>query len=148
MLFRSNGTLNYTPGQSNLYITVLSNAVIASGARLDASRAGYPSGTGPGVGQSGNYAGGGSHGGMGGTGYYGLLGGATTYGSMLQPTDCGSAGGNYGGINAGGAGGGTVRLIVNGTLTVDGAVIKAGTLTSTTARPTTKSTTICSFAAD
>jgi hypothetical protein len=121
----TNSTLTFSPGQSNVYLTVLANAVIASGGRLDVSRGGYADGAGPGAGQNGSWAGGGGYGGVGGMGYYGLAGG-TTYGSILQPVDWGSGGGNWYYPGSGGPGGGAMRLIVQGTLTVNGIVAADG----------------------
>src|SRR4029077_19730214 len=51
------------------------------------------------------------------------------YGSAVQPTDLGSGGGAGSGnppFNLGGAGGGALQLIVNGTLTLDGQITVNG----------------------
>ncbi len=75
----------------------------------------------------GNYGGGGGYGGSGGSSYSaGILGGPA-YGSITEPNDLGSGGGwAYSNYYAGGAGGGMIRLIVNGTLTVDGTLSANG----------------------
>ena len=90
--------------------------------------AGYGGEQGPGVGVSNTWnGGGGGYGGAGGSGG-GTGGGAggPTYGSALEPSDLGSGGGHGYGA-AGGAGGGAIRLIISGTLTLDGMITAAGT---------------------
>lgn len=61
------------------------------------------------------------HGGAGGQSIYGVTGGAT-YGSNTNPSLLGSGGGGIGSGNVGGTGGGLVRLVVSGTLTISGSV--------------------------
>src|SRR5262249_14797939 len=93
--------------------------VQANGA-ISVSYRGYGPGNGPGVGGSGGWGGGGGYGGAGGDGNGGSGGGAT-YGSVEQPVDLGS-----GGWDGAGRAGGALRLIVGGTLRVDGIISANG----------------------
>jgi hypothetical protein len=63
------------------------------------------------------YGGGGGYGGRGANGDGGAQGGET-YGSATEPTDLGSGGGNEGG-----AGGGAICLVVDGTLFLEGGIV-------------------------
>ncbi|MEI6603681.1 MAG: putative Ig domain-containing protein [Verrucomicrobiota bacterium] len=107
-----------------LRITVLGSATIGSGASINVDAAGYyyvgwwQYNRGPGAGGST-----GTNGVNGGAGYGGLGGRApgVTYGSYQEPLDFGSA--SY---ENGSYGGGSVRLAVIGTLTVDGTVSACG----------------------
>ena len=85
-------------------------------------------GNGPGAGGSAIYnGGGGSYGGVGGSGKDSPPG--PTYGSALTPMDLGSSGGAASdGLHwsSGGAGGGAMRLVVSGTLTLDGQITANG----------------------
>lgn len=111
---------------SGATISVLGDAVVASGAVVDVSGKGYAAGSGPGAGQPGvssGYGGGAGHGGDGsdGAGYGGL--GGLGYGSVTEPVTPGSGGGASAVYPAWAApGGGVLRLDVGGTLQVDGAV--------------------------
>lgn len=120
---------------SGLHLTVATDVIIQGPdaslvqSRIDLSAKGFPSETGPGAGQSAAAASGASHGGAG-----SIASGATpinpTYGSFQQPTQFGSGGGGDSGSSStsadGGAGGGALRLIVNGTLLVDGEINASG----------------------
>ena len=110
-------------------ITVQCNAALDTASDINLIGAGYPAATGPGAGQS-NYvaAGGGAHGGNGGeSARVANLHGTATNDSLTAPTDLGSGGGidTYGG-STDNAGGGAVRLIVNGTLAVNGKILATG----------------------
>ncbi|QLY24841.1 hypothetical protein [Bdellovibrio sp. KM01] len=111
----SNGTYNFR------------NMTISSGVTLWNNAHGSKAGVGTGKGTTnGTYYGSGA--GYGGRGaYVGVLGGAT-YGNMLEPTDQGSGGANTGSSNGlGGRGGGAIKLVLTGTLTVDGNLTSNGT---------------------
>ncbi|HET9327894.1 MAG TPA: right-handed parallel beta-helix repeat-containing protein [Candidatus Eisenbacteria bacterium] len=83
---------------------------------------GHGSSQGPGgpPGVPGGGAGGGAHGGRGGNGSTGQ-GSTATYDSQDAPFHPGSGGGSSGAV-PGGAGGGVVRLVVGGTLTLEGSI--------------------------
>ena len=111
-------------GGQPLRITVLDQAMIGTGASINVDGAGYYSVSpsqydrGPGVGGttgSNGTIGGGGYGGCG-----GLVLGAS-YGTYQEPLEFGSAA-----VNNGSYGGGSVRVAVAGTLTVDGTISAAG----------------------
>ena len=98
---------------------------IEAGSGISADFQGYPQALGPGsVGGSGNS--GGTHAGVGGT-YWGAPN-QNSYGNALAPFDLGSGGGTYDALGGGqgGAGGGAVRVVVAGTLTLDGGITADG----------------------
>jgi hypothetical protein len=111
------------------------NLQVDAGSTISANGQGYAgnSCSGPGAGPGGgplncnNNGNGGSYGGQGGGPNPG-----TTYGSALAPTALGSGGsGGYGlyqgsGQGLGGAGGGSIRLVVSGTLTDNGTISANG----------------------
>ncbi|CAN5840735.1 hypothetical protein BH11PLA1_BH11PLA1_23630 [soil metagenome] len=108
-----------------LKLDVSGNATFEVGSGIDLSGRGYGPGAGPGAGANGTpestLGAGGSYGGS------GRIAGATptgvTYGNFAAPVDLGSGGGSYynsGNPVNGGSGGGAARLIVGGTLTVNG----------------------------
>lgn len=108
---------------SPLSLTINGNLTVTGNAAIDVSFRGSAAGGGPGAGASGDStldhrAGGAGHGGVGGDGYQNTGSGGPAYDSLASPTQTGSGGGNYG-ISIGGAGGGAIRLVVNGTLSVD-----------------------------
>ena len=88
--------------------------------------AGNGSGTGGGYGDNAvNYASGGGYGGAGGASTY--YSGGTTYGSITAPTDLGSGGGGSSNTGVrGGSGGGAIKIVATGTVTVDGAITATG----------------------
>ncbi|MEZ4267667.1 MAG: hypothetical protein R3F39_14910 [Myxococcota bacterium] len=98
---------------------------VAAGATLRADGRGFGAASGPGVGGTNtSWSGGGaSHGGRGSNGYSAGVG--TFYGSGLQPLTLGSGGGN-GARSSGGAGGGTIRVAMAGTLTLAGTLSADG----------------------
>ena len=122
LLVSSNSWLTVSgsqPAGSAGLLEVTSNAVVQLGGRITLDGAGNPGGLGMGAGTNGSGAG---YGGYGAASLFGGAGG-TSYGSVTAPTDLGSGGGNSTNTspyNRGGAGGGAVRLTVNGQLTVDG----------------------------
>lgn len=82
-------------------------------------------GTGPGGGGTSSTACGGSYGGSGGLGQSSTCTQPPTYGSSVAPIDLGSGGGANG-VSTGGYGGGAVKLIVGGTLTLNGQITSNG----------------------
>ncbi len=99
------------------YTLAAANLSIAAAASLNADGLGFPKNQGPGrgVGQAGtgNFGGAG-HGGQGGNGR--LYGNGGLYGAAQGPTSLGSGAGH---VN-GGPGGGAIKLVVPGTITVNG----------------------------
>ena len=122
---------------STVNVSVRGDAAITNNARIEVSGGGYAATFGPGSGATGNSAsdkrgGGGGHGGKGGNGYQFPNSGGSVNDSEQQPIDLGSGGGNsvyYSG--SGGAGGGAVRLLVNGILTLQDSQILANGADST-----------------
>ena len=118
-----------TPVAAGLSLTVTGDVTVAQGGAINADGKGYGPGAGPGAGgafgspRSGSGAG---HGGSGGqsAGANGTTGGVA-YDSIQQPTLLGSGGGpGYAGV--GGAGGGSIKLVVGGAMRVDGSVTANG----------------------
>ena len=110
-------------------LTVHSNASINVNARgHSGGTASHNTGYGLGGGPAGDYAGGGGHGGKGGQNEYSSrTSPGYPYGSATAPIDHGSGGGrDWNGGAAGSAGGGSIRLIVTDTLTVDGDITANG----------------------
>ena len=91
-----------------LNLSVGGNMTIEENAFVNVSDKGYRTRMGPGG--SGNYLGGGAYGGC------AQNNSMACYGSIRRPVNCGSGGYSYGG-------GGAVRLVVAGTLTVDGQIL-------------------------
>ncbi len=86
---------------------------------------GYPAGVGPGAGLPANEASGAGHGGAGGFGS-GAWGGVS-YGSFMEPALHGSGGGNDANSGVlGGAGGGTLKMVVGGEVLVNGVISANG----------------------
>jgi hypothetical protein len=124
LTLKSNGLLTHLVGPDGLNITVISNVTIEAFGRIDVTGLGYGPAEGPGAGTNSLLFGGsgGGHGGVGGTAEARGGGG---YDSIVAPTQFGSGGGD-GYFSTGGSGGGTVRLIVGGTLQVDGTLSADG----------------------
>jgi len=123
LLVQSNGVLSCPASSSSFTVTVLGNAGIDTGGKLDVNGLGYGTEQGPGAGarDSGGWGSGGGHGGVGGFSYQ-LLPGGGVYDSIVAPTQWGSGGGStYGGL-----GGGVVGLNVAGILRVDGTLTADG----------------------
>jgi hypothetical protein len=123
----SNSLLTHVTGQTSLSLTISRDAIIEAGGAITANGKGFAGGIGPGAGGSfstsfGFTGGGGGYGGYGGANFTNL-GGGNYYGSVLSPTDFGSGGGQGAGTfpnSRGGAGGGAIRLTVNGMLLLNG----------------------------
>ena len=118
------GLLTHSSGRTGFDLTVSGDLVVEEGGRVSADGRGHGRQSGPGAGIRDDHGGGGSYGG---------LGGAPTgevYGSVREPTELGSGGGDeyrwlislYGGV----AGGGALRLTVDGLLTLDGRISADG----------------------
>ena len=112
------------PIPTGLNLAITGDVVIASGGGILANARGYGGGQGPGAGRTSTSlvvdGSGGGHGGCGGLSSSNAMGG-TAYDSTLQPVDKGSAGGTgLGGL--GGPGGGAVKLVVGGTLQINGSI--------------------------
>ena len=127
----ANGVLFHYPTQS-LSLTISGSAQIDVGGSITANGCGYPIGTNAGPGAAPfttDDGGGGGYGGDGGYAYWGPSepGGSGGYGSMLTPTDLGSAGAGSSddGLNRT-AGGGAIRMVVGGVLTVNGQLTANG----------------------
>ncbi|MCP3915159.1 MAG: hypothetical protein GY711_06360, partial [bacterium] len=106
--------------EEGLVLSIARDVLVDVGSKIDVSGKGYDVSGGPGVGDvdpSLNGSGG-SHGGSGHSSASGLAEVNLTYGSVREPASLGSRGGGV----AGGAGGGRLRLVVRGTLTVEGAI--------------------------
>ena len=118
---------NGAPSNTNRVYVSCSNLTIDAGGEIDVKWKGYAgtsgNGQGPGGGvKSGVVGGGGGYGARGNNRSAGF--GGPAYGSATAPLDPGSAGG-AGSVN-GGAGGGAVRVLATGRVTVDGAITAIG----------------------
>jgi len=127
----SGGILTYSQGGSGLDLTITGDMTINAGGSIDITGKGYGPASGPGAGESYSIvwvgrssSGGAGYGGVGGGSAHSASGGLP-YGSVTMPVDPGSGGGDS--VTAfGGSGGGAIRLMVTGTLTVDGNLIGNG----------------------
>ncbi len=127
-------TLNITSGgsfralpQNPLNLTLLGDGFIDVNGSIIADGAGYDGTNGPGTGNV-DFFGDGSGGGYGGTGGASMFGasGGGTYGLSNQPINFGSAGGISPTVAGFSQGGGAVRMIVDGMLTVNGLISANG----------------------
>jgi len=116
--------------QTIMTLNVTGTLAVQSGGAITADALGYAAGSGNGAGQfyaSGNYpCSGAGHGGTGARGSPTNAAAGTTYDSQTGPTLFGSGGGTYSTFSFGGNGGGALRISVNGTLQVDGAISANG----------------------
>ena len=113
---------------SPLNLTVLGDAYVDSNAFIIADDAGYNPGVGPyGAGGIDGFGdgGGGGYGGYGGNSLHLAVGGGT-YGSPNQPVNLGSAGGVSPFLAGFSQGGGAIRLLVDGTLALNGTISANG----------------------
>ncbi len=137
---QAGGLVTHAPNVSSrtavVDLAVSGNMTVAAGGSVVVDGLGYAGGSspgqtgfGPGGGASnGNHSGaGGGHGGNGGASDTGG-GNGSAYDSVTNPLDLGSGGAVSSQSNFGGAGGGCVILSVGGTLTVDGLVSAAGSV--------------------
>lgn len=102
-----------TTAETHKLIVEAQTITVETGGSIAADGRGYSGGNGPSG--SNNGAVGGSHGGLGGAN-------SVAHGSITEPTTFGSAGGSANG----GAGGGAIKLVVAGTLTIQGTVSSNG----------------------
>ena len=145
LVVQNNGTVTHAAGfmfdysggagtdvVNGLWLNVQANptggtVTVQGGSLFNVTGKGFAGGQGPGAGtasSNGSLGGaGGGHGGDGGNS--GTFAGGLSYGSVTQPITLGSGGGSWF-SNPGGAGGGAVRLIVSGALTLNGSVVAAG----------------------
>jgi hypothetical protein len=129
LLIETNGWLRLT----NQTLTVMGNAKIEAGGGISADGTGFGNGQGPGTGRFstaqgyGYLGGGGGYGGCGGSASTPAVvaAGGLTYGSLTAPIDRGSSGAAST-STYGGAGGGAVRLIITGTLQLEGMLSAQG----------------------
>ncbi|MBM3883510.1 MAG: hypothetical protein FJ387_28035 [Verrucomicrobia bacterium] len=137
LALESGGQMSHAAGQTDFQLTVPGNVSVPAGSAINANGRGHPNKQGPGAGQSGWFSGGstgggagGGFGGTGGSGWKGTTGGSS-YGSIVAPMDLGSGGGGTtDSWVVGGSGGGLIRLVVGGTLSVDGTLSANGTVPS------------------
>ena len=110
-----------------LNLTILGDALVDTNGAIIADAAGYNPAAGPGSGSVDGFGngGGGGYGGTGGSSLYGAPGG-DTYGSINQPVDFGSAGGTSPTVTNFSQGGGAIRLVVNGKLSLYGTISANG----------------------
>jgi hypothetical protein len=123
-------TVAHAAMEENVTVTLANDLTIDANSGIDLTGRGFPSDQGPGAGAGGvtfEVAGGGGHGGRGGNGsnIYGSPQGGAAYGSVSSPLGFGSGGGRDN-IALGGAGGGSMRLVVAGTATVNGYIQSRG----------------------
>lgn len=121
------------PTNGGAALVAVKNLAIASGCSINADGAGFvgrEQNWGYGPGGAFNYRGGGGYGGVGGV-RSGSIGGVV-YGSSNAPVSPGSAGGAYNPSpgHPGCAGGGAVRILASGTVTVDGTITADGATTA------------------
>ena len=135
LYLNSNGWLfpavNKSSPAGSLNFSFTGNAIIQAGGGIVADFAGYAGGEGPGEGHFGEFeasevCSGGGHGGRGGNSFGNYATGGTTYDYAMEPNQSGSGGGGFSISSPGGAGGGVIRLIVTGTLEVEGIVSANG----------------------
>jgi hypothetical protein len=130
VLIATNSSLSYdTSTLSSRTLTIASNMTIQAGGNFTLDGQGSPAGQGSGPGGTSQISsgGGGGHGGYGGNSSSNAAGGIV-YDSISSPTALGSGGGGRGPDQSlqGGAGGGALRLTVNGTFAVDGVLSANG----------------------
>lgn len=127
LVVRSNSTLTTTAtNNATLSLFLTGDFQLEAGAVLSLDGKGFPPGSGPGAGGTGQVGGGAGHAGYGGSGVTPTNSGAggTYYDSLSSPGMAGS-GGRSVGLHPAGAGGGVVLLTVNGELRLDGSISAA-----------------------
>lgn len=131
LLINSNGSLTAIPVSGSVNLTVTGNATIQAGGAIITDSAGYAANNGNGAGRYNgslpNYpCSGAGYGGNGGASLGNAAMGGLAYGSIVSPSANGSGGGGFSQDSIGGAGGGYVRLTVNGSLDVEGKISANG----------------------
>lgn len=127
LVIRTAGSLTMRSFETNVFLDVLRDATIATSGSINVNGKGYGRGLGVAPGTSvANQGAGGGHGGAGGNTLSGAVGG-TNYDVVSQPELRGSGGGAGANIYISGSeGGGAVRIMVGGTLTLDGSISANG----------------------
>jgi len=114
-----NGRSTYGTGVT----IVATDMTVTSGASVSASYRGFGKNEGPGKGNGAPWDGSGAgYGGEGGDD--GAYSGGSPYGSAYEPDELGSGG--HGDASSGASGGGAIKLVISGTLTIDGSVKSDG----------------------
>jgi hypothetical protein len=121
------GEITSGPNDTNLFLSLLGNLTVTADAGIITDAKGFARDTGPGYGSSiFNQGAGGSHGGWGGDSASGAWSGSI-YGSAARPVERGSGGGSGSGYPAAGSeGGGAIRLVVAGTVELNGLISASG----------------------
>jgi hypothetical protein len=123
LTIQDGGIVTHSPDAAGMMLTILGDVTLDAESRIDVTGVGHAAGMGPGAGGAAFHAAGGGYGGAGGDSDSTAPGGGT-YGSITAPVDLGSGGGN--GFGTGGAGGGALRMLVGGTLAIDGTISADG----------------------
>lgn len=130
----NNASLSIPVGTSQYTLNIAGSLLVGTNASVNADGKGFGPDAGPGRGFGGlnQWGGGGAFGGDGGNGAGGALSlGGTSYGSVSQPIEPGSGGGSNTVSTPGGQGGGALRLIVAGPITLNGTISSNGTIGAT-----------------
>ncbi|MEA5557691.1 immunoglobulin domain-containing protein [Nodularia spumigena] len=129
LIVRNGARVGPAHQDDSLHLDVQGDSTIADDGFLHADGRGYPTETGPGTGTTASRAAGASHGGAGSASNEPVPAGPT-YGDFINPITMGSGGGRDSGASStnadGGAGGGVIRLTVDGDLILDGAITANG----------------------
>ena len=128
LLIDSGGKLMGHATKPTITVNVTGNTLVDTNGAIVSDMTGWNPGAGPGSGGVDLFGdgSGGGYGGAGGASFYGASGGGT-YGSSNAPVDLGSAGGVSPPLAGYSTGGGAIRLVVNGALTVNGNISANGT---------------------
>jgi hypothetical protein len=129
LLIASNGWLTGSNTTGLIGLTITGNATIEPGGGIIADNSGFT--TGPGAGQPHAVfpyypCSGGGYGGSGGNASSNVVAGGAVYSSVVSPVSNGSGGGTYSPYSIGGAGGGAINLVVEGTLDASGRISANG----------------------
>ncbi|MCC6235104.1 MAG: hypothetical protein IT580_20845, partial [Verrucomicrobiales bacterium] len=126
VIVRGGGTLAHRRGESPAVLTITGDLHVEADGLISARGRGFPTSDGPGSTRPVSCcSSGGSHAGTGGVGRDAARAGST-YGSIFEPQTAGSGGGRTLSFGDGGAGGGALKLIVQGTLRNDGHIDAEG----------------------
>ena len=133
LIVRNRASLSHEQLEPDVTITVNHDVTVEPTGAIDFSGRGFGSDAGPGTGTGSvalDVGGGGGYGGNGGAGSpnYGSPPGGNAYGSRSSPIDFGSGGGRDN-VSLGGSGGGAAKILVGGTLRVDGLLSTNGSNT-------------------
>jgi cysteine-rich repeat protein len=132
---KSGGTLTHCDNSTSKTCVIdISATTVTIDGTVDVDGLGFDASEGDGAGGDGAAAGGGGHADTGGEGYDSSVAqanGGDAYGTADNPTTLGSGGGNDTGGGAGGDGGGHVKIVASGTMTIDGTITANGVSAST-----------------